>query len=296
MYDYQSIMKTTIFLVIATALWGINFHFGKAMVQESPAMVAGFWRYLLAVIALFAFSINKLPPWQLLKENSIALLLVGVVGLFGFNFFFFVGIQYTSAINAVLIMGLNPTLTLILSYFILKTKVLPSQVLGLSVAFIGVIFLITKGNINALGFMEIAKGDFYILLANIVFALHHVLVKKYHGRLTTMNFTLATNVICLLAFAFIIPFQGVESIINYSSSYWLSAIGIGVFGTALAYYLWNVGVGDLGADRAGVFMNVAPLAAVLASPFFGEQLYAYHLFSFVIIVTGVVIMQLKKKI
>lgn len=288
-------MKTILFLVIATALWGVNFHFGKAMVQESPAMVAGFWRYMLAVIALFIFSFNKLPPWKLLKQNLPALLLVSIIGLFGFNFFFFVGIQYTSAVNAVLIMGLNPTLTLILSYFILKTKISPSQVLGLLVAFFGVVLLITKGNINAVGFMEISKGDFYILLANIVFALHHVLVKKYHGRMTTMNFTLATNVICLIAFALILPFQGVESIIDYSSNFWISAVGIGVFGTALAYYFWNVGVGDIGADRAGIFMNVAPLAAVLASPFFGEELFFYHFISLVVIVSGVVIMQLKRK-
>ncbi len=288
-------MKTTLFLIIATALWGLNFHFGKTMVQESPAMVAGFWRYMLAVIALFIFSINKLPPWHLLKQNALALFLVSIIGLFGFNFFFFVGIQYTSAVNAVLIMGLNPTLTLILSFFILKTKISSSQVLGLLVAFVGVVLLITKGNISTLGFMEIAKGDYYIFLANVVFAIHHVLVKKYHGRMTTMNFTLATNVICLLAFAAIMPFQDVDSIINYSSNFWFSAIGIGVFGTALAYYLWNVGVGDLGADRAGIFMNVAPLAAVLVSPIFGEELFLYHLVSLVVIVSGVIIMQLKRK-
>ena len=86
------------------------------------------------------------------------------------------------------------------------------------------------------------------------------------------------------------------SITEYSINFWFSAIGIGVFGTALAYYLWNEGVGALGADRAGIFMNVAPLAAVLASPFFGEELFMYHLISLVVIVTGVIIMQLKRKL
>ncbi len=286
-------MKTALYLIIATALWGLNFHLAKVMLQYSPAMVAGFWRYLFAVIILFAFSIKELPKWDLIKKNIGALAFVGIVGLFGFNFFFFLGLKYTTALNAALIVSLNPAITLIISIVILKTKILPSQVAGVIIAFIGVSLLVTKGNLNNLKQVELSVGDFFIFLANLAFSLYHVLVKKYSERMETMQFTFITNIFCFLIFALIFPFQGGNLFPVYPYQFWLSAIGIGAFGTSLAYYLWNKGVGEIGAAQAGIYMNVAPLSTVLFSIFFGEQLFPYHIISFVVIVTGLLIMQIK---
>ena len=108
-----------------------------------------------------------------------------------------------------------------------------------------------------------------------------------------MHFTFLTNVMCFLIFLFILPFQEVGNFTLYPYPFWLSAIGIGALGTALAYYLWNKGIALIGAAQAGIYMNIAPLSTVLFSFFFGEQLFSYHIISFMIIVTGLLIMQLK---
>lgn len=287
-------MKTALYLIIATALWGLNFHLAKVMLQYSPAMVAGFWRYLFAIIVLFGFSINNLPNWNLIKNNLGSLTFAGIVGLFGFNFFFFYGLKYTTALNAALIVSLNPALALITSVILLKTKISSSQIAGVIVAFLGVLFLITKGNFNKLNEVEFSIGDFYIFLSSIVFSLYHVWVKKNSDKMETMHFTLITNVMCFLVFLLILPFQELDHFANYSYPFWLAAIGIGAFGTSLAYYLWNKGVGEIGAAQAGIYMNIAPLATVLFSLLFGEQLFPYHIISFVIIVSGLLIMRLKQ--
>jgi drug/metabolite transporter (DMT)-like permease len=288
-------MKTALYLIIATILWGLNFHLAKVMLHYSPAMVAGFLRYLFAVIALLAVAFKDLPKWSLIKNNLGPLLFIGVVGLFGFNFFFFLGLKYTTAVNASLIGSLNPALTLLLSMVILKTKVSLSQLIGVVIAFIGVVLLITKGHFFNLFQTIFSKGDLYILTANVLFSLYHVYVKKQSGKIATMHLTVITNVLCFLMFTLILPFQdiSISNIVNYPQPFWLSVIGIGILGTALAYYAWNKGVALIGAAQAGIYMNVVPLTAVLFSFIFGEQLLAYHIISFIIIVTGLLFMQLQ---
>lgn len=286
-------MKTAIYLIIATILWGLNFHLAKVMLHYCPAMVAGFWRYLFGVIVLLAFSFKNMPTWLLIKKNLGPLAFVGIIGLFGFNFFFFLGLKYTTAVNAALIVSLNPALTLIFSFILLKTKISIIQVTGVVIAFMGAVFLVTKGDYTNLNQLHFSIGDFFILLSNIVFSLHHVLVKKYSGRMDNMHFTFLTNVMCFLMFLLILPFQEIGDFTKYPYQFWLSAIGIGALGTALAYYLWNKGIVLVGAAQAGIYMNIAPLSTVLFSFFFGEQLFPYHIISFVIIVTGLLIMQLK---
>jgi drug/metabolite transporter (DMT)-like permease len=203
------------------------------------------------------------------------------------------GLKYTTAVNASLIGSLNPALTLLLSVIILKTKVSLSQLVGVVIAFIGVVLLITKGNFFNLFQTVFSKGDFYILFANILFSLYHVYVKKQSGKIQTMHLTVITNVLCFLMFALILPFQDVANVVEYPQPFWLSVIGIGILGTALAYYAWNKGVSLIGAAQAGIYMNVVPLTAVLFSFIFGEQLFAYHIVSFVIILIGLLLMQLQ---
>ena len=99
--------------------------------------------------------------------------------------------------------------------------------------------------------------------------------------------------LCLLCFLFILPFSNYSLSIDHSSNYWLWSIGIGTFGTALAYLLWNEGISQIGADKAGIFMNIVPLATAISALLMGESIYIYHFISGVIIIGGIIISQKK---
>lgn len=256
------------------------------MLKSIDFIEAGFWRYSFAIILLILLTDWKNLILHDFKKNYKGIFLVGFLGLFGFNLFFFGGLLYTSAVNAALIMSLNPALTLLLSNRILKTPLPFNSILGFLIALSGVAYLISKGNILNLANISLGIGDLLILFANILFALHHVWVKKYAVHLSTMHFTLATNFICLICFLFLIPFSGINQLENYPGSFWLSAAGIGFLGTGLAYFLWNKGVKEVGAHRAGIFMNVVPLTTAFLAFFYNEPLYYYHIVSGIIILAG----------
>lgn len=286
-------MKYWFFLTFATVSWGLNFHLAKLMLEDSTALEAGLWRYVFGVGVLLFFLWGDWPRWSAIQKQLGPLFLVGFIGLFGFNYLFFVGLSMTSAINAALIAGLNPATTLLLSRLILKTRITRAQVVGIALALVGVCFLILKGRISSIMRLDLNLGDALILMANIVFALHNVWVKQHGGRLNNRHFTFLTNLFCLLGFVFLLPVLEIGPVATYPRQYWVAAIGMGAVGTALAYYFWNRGIAHLGAPQAGIFMNLVPLSAALFALAFGEIIQFYHIVSGTVIIIGVVIMQLE---
>ena len=282
-------MKPFIYFTITAIFWGLNFHLAKIMLEHVKFIEAGFWRYLFGVIPLFLLAYRDLPSIGQILHNLKGLLLVGVVCLFGFNFFFFLGLRYSPAINGALIISITPALTLLFSNRILKTPLRRKEVIGVLISFIGVIYLILKGNLSGFRDIEFSWGDILLLTSSMFFALQNVWVKKYSGHISNRNFTFLTNLLCMLSFLILLPFIGIEPITTHSFSFWFAALGIGFLGTALAYFLWNAGIQLTGANQAGIFINVVPLSAALFAILFGETLYGYHLISGLFIILGVVI-------
>jgi len=284
-------MKSIFYLLLAATFWGLNFHFAKQMLTEANFLEAGFWRYTLGVLALLGLSLKSLPKISSFLVEKKGLLLVGIIGLFGFNLLFFLGLLYTSPVNASLIVSLNPAMTLVFSYLILHTKITKSEIIGMLISLVGVIILLTKFDFNRLVQMEFSKGDLLIFLAIIVFALQNIWVKQYAKGFSSVHFTIFTNTICWLCFLLALPLAVPALSFQHSNDFWLSAIGIGCFGTGLAYLFWNKGVSAIGPSKAGIFMNLVPLSTALSAIFLQQQLYQYHLISGIIILTGIIITQ-----
>jgi len=284
-------MKSIFYLLITATFWGLNFHFAKQLLTEASFLEAGFWRYTLGILALLGMSIKSLPKLSSFLLEKKGLLLVGVIGLFGFNLLFFLGLLYTSPVNASLIVSLNPAMTLFFSYLILHTKITKSEIIGMLISVVGVVILLTKFDLNRLLQLAFSKGDILIFIANLVFALQNIWVKQYAKSFSSIHFTIFTNAICWLCFLLVLPLATPTISFQHSNDFWCSAFGIGCLGTGLAYLFWNKGVTAIGPSKAGIFMNLVPLSTALSAIFLQQQLYQYHLISGIIILTGIIITQ-----
>ena len=222
-------MKANLFLLTAAIFWGLNFHFAKFMLGESTFIEAGTWRYIFGVFAIILILLGTPKIKQGIAIPYKGILLVGIIGLFGFNMLFFNGLQYTSALNASLIISLNPITTILLSSLILKTGISRMHVFGAIISFAGVLVLLTKGSLDKLAELDLNKGDIMIFASNMVFAMHHIWIKKYKKTFSNLHFTVYTNLICLLGFLAVSVFTNNAIHIGHSSNYWLSAAGIGFF-------------------------------------------------------------------
>jgi len=281
--------RAFLYFLITAIFWGANFHFAKHMLQSVNFIEAGFWRYLFGIIPLVVVVIGNIPKLTEIKENIKGILLVGVIGIFGFNLFFFLGLVNSPAINGALIISLTPATTILFSSLILKTPLQKNQIIGTLISLFGVLFLLLKGNIWDFVNFAFSWSDVLFLIAVALFGLQNVWIKIHNTNLANKDFTLLTNVVCLICFALVLPFIGISSFTSHAPSFWQAALGIGFFGTAIAYLLWNKGIQLTSANKAGIFINVVPLSAACISLALGESIQDYHLISGLFIIAGVLV-------
>ncbi len=288
-------MKGTLFLLVAVFFWALNFHLGKTMMEYASPNVSAFWRYFFGVATLLILTYTTFPSWEKIKANWKGIFLVGFVGVFGFMYFFFQGLKYTSEMNGALIIALNPATTLLLAFLLQGYKPNRREAIGVVLAFIGVVYLLSKGDIQTLRNIDFNIGDILFLIGNFLFALHNIWIKKYINDLGNLHFTTLTSLCCLLGFVPLLFFENVFLIIPLPFEFWLAGILMGVFGTALAYYSWNYGINRIGAARGTVFLNAVPLFVALFALVFGAEIFGYHLVSSVLIILGLLLVQVKSK-
>jgi len=286
-------LKGIAFLLIAVIFWALNFHLGKTMMEHASPNATAFWRYFFGVLTLLLLTYSTFPSWSKIKANSRGILLVGFVGLFSFIYFFFKGLKYTSEMNGALIIALTPATTVMLAFLIQGQRPDKKQAVGILLAFIGVAYLLSKGDIQSLKNINLNIGDVYFLIANLAFSFQNIWIKKYMKDLGNLNFTTLTNLCCLIGFVPLLIFEGEIQLMSLPMEFWFSGMVMGVFGTALAYYSWNYGITKLGVARGSIFLNAVPLFVALFALVFGAQLFGYHIVSGLLILLGLLLVQLK---
>lgn len=250
-------ISTYIMATMAALFWGANFNLAKPVVAEMGPYAAGASRYILAAAIMLLIMAARKENIRLFHLRSY--LILGVVGVFGFNLFFFLGMETTSAINGALIMALNPLLTAIIANIILSEKPSNLQMIAFPLGIAGVAIVV----LGAGAHLTISVGDFYIFLASLCWALYNVLVRKMmpqsvSGVVNTagvMTFgAISLSLVAILkvdSFAMPTPLIGIELI--------LMAVGGGV----LAYFFWNFSIAKLGPSKAAIFMNLVPITSMI---------------------------------
>ncbi len=278
-------------LLLATLFWGLNFHLGKIMFEYVNPNLAAFWRFLIGTIGVCFLTISSFPPLEKIKKHLKGAAQVGFIGLFGFIFFFTQGLKNTSAINGALIVALNPVITLLLTAIFQGYRITPKDLIGVAMALVGVCYLLTGGNIMQLFKIDFVLGDIYFLIAVVMFGLQNIWIRKHSTGIGSRPFTLLTNLFCLIGFALLLPFEVGNTLLPSAGRFWIAALGMGLLGTTLSYYFWNLGIKRVGPNKGAIFLNTIPLfVAIMAVPF-GAELYQFHLISAALILSGLIVVQ-----
>lgn len=251
---------------------GATFNLAKYTVEYLAPSSAAAWRFGLAavvmlVILLLTEGVNK----SLLKKNAIAYAVLGIVGIFGFNALFFIGMKCTSPVNAALIMGLNPLLTTIFARMILKDKIVKRQAVGIAFAFIGVFLVITQGSLEAIATLSVSVGDLLIFAGNLCWTLYAVLGRRFikdATPLSTTTYTMAAGAIGLIGA-------------------WGAVAFMAVFTSVLGYLWWNQGVKEIGAGKTSLFFNLVPVVTMIISFAAGTPITFFQMIGAALVIVGV---------
>lgn len=277
----MSLPVTYLLVALTAVMWGANFNLAKPVLAELHPFVAGADRYLIAaaiMLALTYFSGERVP-----LRHARTYVILGIVGVFGFNLFFFLGMASTSPVNGALIMALNPLTTSLIAWAMLGDKPTPRQLLAFPVGIVGVAIVVLGAGAQ----VHVAIGDLFLMIANINWAFYNVLVKRQMPQDTSsVASTAGIMSVGALALTAVALIAG-ESFSMPSLHAGSALIAMSVGGGVLAYLFWNIGIARLGAARAAVFLNLVPVASMLISAVSGEPPTPVQLFGGALVIGAV---------
>ena len=279
-------------VVAATFFWGSNFNAAGAIAGQLTPLTAASERFGVAVLVLLAMrALRDGAESALTCRDMIMLCVLGLIGVFGFNFAFFTALHYTSALNAALIMALSPLLTSVLAAWLLRAPLHAHQLIGIGLAFLGVALVITGGRLAVL---HIALGDVWMLFACCAWSLYSVLVQKYAAHVPSRQqarWTVGAGAVALIAVACAVE-QPLAAMARQSATTHGILLYMALCGTVLAYLFWLQGIQRLGPQRAVIAFNLVPVFTLLVNLLFGtwprwEQCVGMALvFAGVLVATG----------
>ncbi|MFP6789239.1 MAG: DMT family transporter [Thalassolituus sp.] len=274
-------------IVLSTLFWGSNFNAAHEVAGIVPPLTAAAERFATALLLFWGFRwwTGKAES-QLQWRDALTLVPLGLLGVFGFNYAFFIALHTTSPLNAALIMALAPLISVLLSVFLLGSKINRQQVLGIAIAFIGVTLVITGGNFTQL---QIAIGDLWMLGACFVWSLYSVGSKRYAPHIPSMQFarwTVSIGAVALIALALIVE-QPLHTIPQLSFKSHAVLLYMSIFGSVLAYIFWLKGVQEIGPDKSAIAFNFVPVFTLLVSLILGVYPDGIQISGLVLVLAGV---------
>lgn len=281
-------MRIYILLVFCVLFWSGNFVLGRFIKDDLAPLQLAFFRWLGVLIIFFPFIIQKRSEvFKALRYHAPLMLTLSFLGVAFFNTILYVGLQDTTATNALLINSSIPILIILFSLLILKTKISPLQVVGIIVSMVGVVYLALNGDFQRLLTLQFNKGDIWVIFSSISWAIYSVLM-----RFKPKNFeAFFPTTVLLGTLMLFVPFvyQGyhLSDILHVSFEAKLVIAYTVLFPSLLSFYLWHEGIAIIGAEKTGQFTHLMPIFGIfLAYLFLGEQLYSYQMVGFILVGLG----------
>ena len=280
-----------ILLVLAVLFWAGNFIVGKfATLFEIPPLTLNVFRWVSVWLILMPFTYreiyNNLPN---IKKNWLVISFMGVITISTFNSVVYFALNYTQVINAVLVLAAIPAATIVLSSLMNIEKTNIFQLFGLILSIIGIGSIISNGEIQKIISLNFNKGDLWMLVCVITWALYSTLLKKNKfefSQFALIQLMVTVGILFLIPQFFYEKMIGLE--VNFNKAFFLILFYVVVFPAIAAYYCWQKGVEIIGPNRASMFIQLMPLfSAVMAIIIFNEKFELYHFVGASFIVLGI---------
>ena len=280
-------------LFITPALWSVNYLVGRiAPGTIAPHMLA-LLRWSLAGLILAAFAWPELLSKRasLFKEGWHCLVL-GALGMWICGAWVYIGARSTSATHIALIYALSPVFIALVSSFWLREKLGLLQWLGITLAFVGLVHVVIKGQWVVLAQVQLVTGDLWILGATVSWTLYSIFLKRWpsdFSPIARLVLIISGGVLLLLPLTALEALSGLP--MTQTTWGWKTlalAVAAAVIPGAGAYLAYATLQKALGAARAGLTLYLAPLfAALTAFLVLEEPVHVYHWVGAMVILPGI---------
>ena len=278
-------------LSLTSLFWAGNIVLGRYVAGHVPPMTLSCIRWIGAFFMLLPFAWPHLArDWPVLRTRLPLMIGLSATGFAINNALSYWALQYTQALNALLIQSSGPLFVALWSLSLFGVRLTWAQLAGITISLAGVLTIILGGDLTALADIRFNKGDIMLAGALMSFGLYSALMPRrpVTHQLSLITFTTGCGALLLLPFA----------VWEYSTGFTLkfdtvtigTVIYVVVFPSALAYLFFNRGIALIGPNRAAPFFHLMPVfGSAMAILLLGEEPRPFHLIGYLLVLAGIVI-------
>jgi len=291
-------IKYKAYLMLSTAVlfWSGNLIVARGLNESISAVALASGRWWLATLILMPFTWRAMKrDWPVIRQNWLIITLLGLTGVSLFNTLLYQAAHTTTSTNIALIQTTMPAMIVLIMALFMAEKHSWRAWLGVIVSVAGATLVVSRGDWQVLQSMSFVSGDLWMLLANLVYGIYSILLKKKPAisslSLLGSSF-IAGSLLLVPVFAWDI---GINPLPQMTSHLAGSLLYVAIFPSIASYLAWNRGVSLIGPSLAGFFICLMPVfTGILATVFLQEGFYWYHVTGLLFIFAGFVLFQQKK--
>ncbi len=287
-----------ILLTLTPLFWAGNAIIGRAAAGQIPPMTLSLLRWGLAFLIVLPFGWRHLrSDWPAIRAQTGLMLALSISGIGMFNTLQYWALQYTTALNVLLMQSALPLCVALWSFALLGIRLSWPQGIGIGVSLLGVMTILLQGNLVSLAAIALNKGDAAFALALVIFGFYSAMQSKrpHMHALSFLLFTFGVGALFILPFALweIVHHQ----MMRVTPATLASIVYVAVFPSILAYLCFNRGVALIGGNRAAPFFHLIPLfGSALAIGLLGERPHWFHAVGYALVLCGIVVAARKPKV
>lgn len=281
--------RAYILLALTALFWGGNSIAGKFAVGHISPMMLNSARWLFAMLIILAIGLPQIKQdWHTLRSNWLLLFILGSVGFTGFTIALYSSLQYTQAINVSVEQASMPMLIFLLNFLFFRQRSTRAQLTGAAMAIIGTLLTASHGNLMRLLSLDLNLGDAIMLAGCLAYAAYTVAL-RYKPAVHWQSLMVALT---CAGFVSSIPITALEVVAGRSIAPdmqgWLVLVYVVIFPSILSQIFYIRGVELIGANRAGLFINMVPVfGTILSVLILNEEFHLYHALSLALVFGGI---------
>ena len=250
-------MHASLLALAAIALWGSLAPLGVSLAHVPPFLLTGCALLIGSLIGL-VLTRGRLQQWKL----PLPTLALGLYGLFGYHFLFFIALRYAPPVQANLVNYLWPLgIVLMAPLFLPGMRLHALHIAAAFLGFAGAALAIVGGrDLQGAGMGTWAWGYIPALASAFIWASYSLLTRRVPAFPSSAIglFGLVSGLLSLLCHALL----ETPVVLSTHDGLLLLAMGLGPLGGA--FYLWDAALKRGDARQIGVLSFITPLLSTLA--------------------------------
>ena len=258
-------MMVYVKLWLMAAFWGGAFVAGRYVSQRLGPCSIAFLRFAMASVLLLALTRREEGGWPRLNRSQLcSVILLGATGVFAYNALFFKALSLIEAGRASLIIATIPAFIALTSAILLAERLGTVRIAGILLSITGAAIVVSRGHLSPHLFDGVGLGELLIfgcVLSWVAYSLIGKAAMRTLSPLVVVTYSVVTGTAGLFVLACL---EGLGANVARASTLdWLAITYMAVFATVVGLVWFYEGVNHVGATRAGLFINLVPVFAML---------------------------------